>query len=120
MASPELPFGTWRVRGIPASYDMKKLCDIIPLSDGERILYSSLAPDHYTNASTGVGTITWNCVPKYLQHPGIADELRVKLDVLAPPGDDVFTDSGLDGAWADAKFIGLTPLNAESQQVENV
>ncbi|KAL8730475.1 MAG: hypothetical protein Q9166_004039 [cf. Caloplaca sp. 2 TL-2023] len=120
MASPELPFGTWRLRDVPASFDMEKFRNIIPLSESERVLYSSLAPDRYNNASTKVGTIIWNCVPKYLQQPASPDILRVRLDVHPVSGDDIVTGPEQDIAQADSKFIGLTPLNVETEHVDSV
>lgn len=120
MASPELPFATWRFRDIPASYDLEKFCDIVPLSNGERILYSSLAPDPYTNAVTKVGTITWDRVPEYLQYAATSNDAGVRLHLLELSEDAASTEPRANGIWADAKFIGLTPLNAGSLQTENV
>lgn len=114
MASPELPFATWRLRNVPSGWDIKQLHAIIPLKEREEVLYSSLTPYHYFKNANQVGTITWNCVPGYLRQSGSKDSLRVESPSKVDPTiqDDLGAGVKQNEVIADSEFIGLTPLIA--------
>lgn len=122
MASPELPFATWRIRKIPSSLDVDKLPGIVPLGDGETVLYSSLAPDHYSDGSKQIGTITWNSLPEHLQQASSVDRLPISLSLDDHPLTDDRSDtlSEQNQVIADSKFLGLTPLNSVPKSSQNI
>lgn len=74
-----------------------------------------MAPDQYTTAFTRAGRTMSKLATTFLQHAGNTHHLRVKLGTEVPAS-NVSLDYGLEGAWGDAKTIGLTPLNGEHKE----
>lgn len=122
MASPELPFATWRLRHVPPSLDAEQIHTMIPLGANEKIIHSSLSPWHCSGRVEQVGTITWTCLPAYLQQAGST----VRLGIEEPSNVDSTAEWILGHhveqgkVIADSDFFGLTPLNAVDPLREHV
>ena len=115
MASPELPFCTYRFCSIPPDFDDAALRAMIPLEKGERVVFSSLSPDYdASRPSSQTGTITWNTTPNCLLRMALeystTMNIRAGFDLL---GDDTgaLAARGIEGT-IDSHFTGLTPLNS--------
>ena len=113
MASPELPFCTYRICNIPPDFDDAALRAIIPLEKDERIMISSISPDYDASRfSSQTGTITWSTTPRQLQ--GLVSDESTTTSITAEFGllgdDGALTVRGNE-VTVDSHFTGLTPLN---------
>jgi hypothetical protein len=113
MASPELPFCTYRFCNIPPDFDDTALRAIIPLDEDEKILFSSLSPDYDASRASHFGTITWSTIPSRLRSLTLEDSTTSTI----PAEGDLPSDNtggppgrGNEGTM-DSHFMGLTPLN---------
>lgn len=121
MASPELPYCTYRFRKVPAHYDATAFQAIIPLEKDESVIFSSLSSDNgVPEGNFQIGTVTWNTVPRYLRDL-VADDLPAfRLSTHPDTPDDPTTYTAAQGneIEIDSHFRGFTPLNADPEKGE--
>lgn len=125
MASPELPYCTYRFRKIPTHFDVTTFEAIVPLEEHERVLFSSLSPDYdVSNTSFQIGTITWSTTPSRLRGLVPDDLTTLRFSTASNvPGDHTRSTAVQEiEVEIDSHFRGFTPLNAdpakEGQTVE--
>lgn len=115
MASPALPYATYRLRSIPSHFDKKAFEDIVPLTaEVEAIVQSSLSPDCYSTSTLDqVGTITFSTIPRYIAQLDLEENKSRKIPALNRSFDEC--TATLTGAKTevsiDSHFYGFTPLN---------
>ncbi|KAL9591727.1 MAG: hypothetical protein Q9179_007432 [Wetmoreana sp. 5 TL-2023] len=113
MASPELPFCTYRFHNVPKEVDKTALKAIVPLHTDEKAVYASLAPDYeISRQDCQVGTVTWSTTPSKLKD--LASEASGTLKVasdLAKSRIDI--EVPMQEVAIDSHFRGLTPLSAD-------
>lgn len=113
MASPELPFCTYRFCNIPPDFDDAALRAIVLLEGNEKVVVTSLSPDFDASRPSQIGTITWSTTPSRLRRMDL--EGSATLNVIAEL--DSLTDqtgmltTGRDQVTIDSHFTGLTPLS---------
>ena len=114
-ASPSLSFATYRLRNIPSSFDKTDFTGIIPLHDeSEWIVRSSLSPDIYTTqASTQVGTLTFNTTPRAMKDLKSSKNESRTINIPHNNGRDAGVKLSQDkvAVTVDSHFTGFTPLN---------
>lgn len=106
MASPTLPYCTYRLTNIPGTFTNYDLRRLFSSDDQKAILYSSLVPATYRHSgSVQVGTVTFKEKPE-----GFKDgHLR-----FSPANPTLITLLEASSVEIDDHFHGLTPLNEGS------
>ena len=119
MASPELPYCTYRFCKVPAHFDVVGLNAIIPLEKDEWVLSSSLSTDH-NMVTFQIGTVTWNKTPHYLRGlvPDDLTAFRLSTHPNIQRDPTRYTATQGDEIEVDSHFRGLTPLNADPEKGE--
>ena len=124
MASPALPFATYRFRNIPAHFNEESFASIVPLADRqERILNASLAPNSYlTVKADQVGTITFSTIPRAIAQLKLKESESTKIPLPSSTSDGVLELSAEENGEAviDSHFSGFTVLNRTSVQEESI
>ena len=107
MASPELPYDTYRLTGIPSHLGLQDVKDLLSVEDKDALFATSLAPallPHYKD--TRIATIT----------------LKSKSSALRAAIDAGYLQSNEDGPriGIDNDFYGFTPLNDVTENEKTV
>ena len=119
MASPELPYCTYRFCKVPAHLDVLALEATIPLEKDESVVSSSLSRDHDV-VTFQTGTVTWNKVPRYLRGFVPDDLTAFRLSTHPDTRGDPTRSTVVQGdeIEIDSHFRGLTPLNPDPEKGE--
>ncbi|KAL8738211.1 MAG: hypothetical protein Q9181_000982 [Wetmoreana brouardii] len=113
MASPELPFCTYRFHNVPKGFDKTALKAIIHLHQDEKAVSASLAPDYdVSRQGCQVGTVTWSTTPSELKD--LASEASETLEVASDLAKSrIHIEVPMHEVTIDSHFRGLTPLSAD-------
>ena len=98
MASPKLPFRTYKIHGLPSEFTEDAFRGLLSQEENAAIEYLSFAPlvDH--PASPWYGTVTIRAADD--EHPKFGSQISTNV-----------SESFSKGVKLDVQFDGLTPLN---------
>lgn len=120
MASPELPFCTYRFSNLPKSISTKQLQTIVPLQGSERVVSWSLVPNPDTSTpSSQIGIVTWSSIPRELPDVSIYGAATLKVPMGSGPQGYELEGSGVE-IDVDSHFRGLTPLGPSAANEDQV